>query len=842
MAASRTLDELNHICKAAESLAVRRKERLSTAHLLLALTGQEGAASGVLDVHRISPEKLERAALATLPDEPADLARRAIQQAREIATRTRAERPGSQHVLLALLSERTCAAFALLQRCGVDPGRLRTATMQIAVGATAPRRVAAQPAEPPAPSRPRTSQRAPGAVAVSVVPPLRTALPVPPAPVPIPMALPPSALAPSSPLPPPSSPAPPRPAMVPDSTPPCAPEPPRPEPGTTEPPRSQRSAAPSPEGRFQLDVQKFPMLASMGRNLSLAALRQELAPALSRGAEVERCLDVLAKRHANNPVLIGAPGVGKTTTLRGVAVAAAASAEGSLDGRIFLEISPGELLAGTGLRGALAERFSQLRREVASSEGRVVLVLDDLHQLFGGEMDPEVASELRGALARGEFPCIGASTPEDFRRMIEQDPALARRLTPIAVEEPGREQALQILRHACGELGSHHGVEFPDEVLAAATDWTVRYLPGRALPDKALGVLDLTGARARRRGLPVATLEQLAHVVADAAAIPAERLLATDAERLLAMESILAESVVGHGAQLAKISRLLRRNAAGFRGRRPIGTFLLLGPTGVGKTETAKAVARALFHSSDAMTRLDMAEFSEPHAVARLVGAPPGYLGHEAGGQLTEAARRRPYQVILLDEIEKAHRDVLEAFLGVFDEGRLTDGRGRTVDFCNTVLLLTSNLGAQAIGAAPAKTIGFGREGGVQLQGEEDAVIQSAREALPPELYNRIDEVLVFHPLSSADVREIARRQLLSLGRALEEERQVTLSFDESVLELLLTLGGYQPELGARPMRRAIARHVEGPLAELLLRGTLKSGGGAQLKATSKGTLEVVAC
>src|SRR5581483_4837675 len=310
------------------------------------------------------------------------------------------------------------------------------------------------------------------------------------------------------------------------------------------------------------------------------------------------------------------------------------------------------------------------------------------------------------------------------------DPALARRFSVIEVVEPSPEEARGLLEAVRPSLEKHHGVHYTEEALELGIEWSVRYVPSRALPDKAVGVLDLAGARARRRGLREADIGMVAEVVAETAQVPIERLLEADADRYLRLEALLAERVVGHTDPLARIAAVLRRNASGFRYRRPIGTFLLLGPTGVGKTETAKAIAECLFFNESAMTRLDMSEYAEPHAIARLVGAPPGYIGHEAGGQLTEAIRRRPYQVVLLDEIEKAHRDVLEAFLQVFDEGRLTDGRGRTVDFTNTVILLTSNLGADATPTNRGR-IGFGgvRDSAREREAHANAVLNAARTA-----------------------------------------------------------------------------------------------------------------
>jgi ATP-dependent Clp protease ATP-binding subunit ClpC len=571
------------------------------------------------------------------------------------------------------------------------------------------------------------------------------------------------------------------------------------------------------------------VLSSIGKNLTLAASVGALDPVIGRDVEIDQALDVLAKRHANNPMLLGPAGVGKTSVVQGIAQRIAARNEvSSLDDRIIVEIPLSELVAGTNVRGSLAERALAIRNEVREAMGRVVLFFDEIHTLFAGDMADEVQGEFKVALARGELPCIGATTHEEHKRAIDSDAALARRFSVVEVEEPDQDVAKQILAGCTPALAKHHGVAYADAALGSAIAWSVRYLPGRVLPDKALSILDLAGARARRRSTRQVTTNGIAEVVAELADMPVERLLETDGERMLALESLLAQRVVGHGPALARIANILRRNAAGFHGKRPIGTFLLLGPTGVGKTESAKAIAEALFHSDAAMTRLDMAEYAEPHAVARLIGAPPGYVGHDAGGQLTEAVRRRPYQVILLDEIEKAHRDVLEAFLGVFDEGRLTDGRGKTVDFTNTVLLLTSNLGVDSIRSRGSRPIGFGSTTSRVAQIEE-ALVAAARSALPPELYNRIDEVIAFAPLERAEVAEIARRLLASLAATLKKSRDVSLDVDDEAIEALLDAGGYDAELGARPMKRTLARLVEAPIADMILRGDLAAGDVARL-------------
>jgi ATP-dependent Clp protease ATP-binding subunit ClpC len=460
---------------------------------------------------------------------------------------------------------------------------------------------------------------------------------------------------------------------------------------------------------------------------------------------------------------------------------------------------------------------------VAAIGPRLVLFFDEIHQLFSGDAAEEIATDLKLALAKGELPCIGATTFEEHKRIFESDTALSRRFSIVEVDEPSREDAYLVLSGVAPQLERHHQVRYSEEALALAIAWSMKYLPGRVLPDKAIGIIDLAGARARRRDKRVVDPEAVAEVVAELADMPSERLLESDAERLLRLEEILAERVVGHSDAMTRIARILRRDAAGLAARRPIGTFLLLGPTGVGKTETAKALAEVLFFNESALTRVDLSEYGEPHSVARLIGAPPGYIGHDAGGQLTEAVRRRPYQVILLDEIEKAHPDVLTAFLAVFDEGRMTDGRGRTVDFTNAVILMTSNIGAEETGSAARRRVGFGQ---AELDREdlERRVTAAARGALAPELYNRIDEVIVFSPLNRGEVRQVARRLLAAVGRALEQSRGIGLEVEEAAIDHLLDAGGFDPSLGARPMRRTIARLVEAPLAERVLSGELERG------------------
>ncbi|MBK8252848.1 MAG: ATP-dependent Clp protease ATP-binding subunit [Polyangiaceae bacterium] len=830
--------------KAAQELSAQRKERFSTIHLL-AVAAQNGSPSSELFADRRLDEEAILKAARGISDEGSVAIGRAMTAAREIAKRSGTPEPSALHLVLALLADRSSAAHRALIDLGVDVSRMRAAAMQVALGVVATRR--------PMNDAPRKPATLPPS-AVSITDARRsTTRSESPSPAPV------SKNSPSQPPPAPSSwrPMPPG-VTVPLWPPPAAkksaPKPaqnaaectPIPAPAPLPKlPTAPKRVAPAPAApialpassaatishialsRFELDPASFPVLAALGKNLCLAAARGELKSAIGRTKEIEGVLDVLAKRHASSACITGPAGVGKTTVVHGVAHRLVALSRTLEAPRLLIEVSVPELIAGTGLRGALAEKVASICNEVRQSKGSVILFFDEIHELCSPATE-EATAALKLALSRGEVHIVGATTPENYRKNIESDPALARRFSIVEVDEPSETEAVPLLKAVAADLCTHHRAGYDDDAIAAAAAWCVRYLPGRALPDKAIGVLDLAGARVRRRASDRAAtcrvgMSDVAAVVSELSEVPRERLLETDGDRMLGLEKILAERVVGHSDALSRMARVLRRNAVGIRGTRPIGSFLLLGPTGVGKTETAKAVAEALFHSQSAMTRLDLSEFAEPHALARLVGAPPGYVGHEAGGQLTEAVRKRPYQVVLLDEIEKAHRDVLLAFLQVLDEGHMTDGRGRRVDFTNTVIVLTSNLGSAEMGAAQReRPMGFGRSSAAPRD-LSNVMIAAARGALAPELYNRIDEVLCFGALSRAEVSEIASRMIAALGRSLEP-RGIRLDVEPAAVEALLDAGGYDITLGARPIRRTIARLIEAPLAEMILRGDLTSG------------------
>ncbi len=578
-----------------------------------------------------------------------------------------------------------------------------------------------------------------------------------------------------------------------------------------------------------LDPKEFPWLSQLGRNLTELAAAGKLDPLVGREREVEETIDVLGKRRTNNPLLVGEPGVGKTAIVEGIAqklLGGPSRDEISAGGRVIVEIDMASVLAGTQLRGAFSEKLLGIKNEVRRADGRVIVFIDEIHTIMGagatGDGPQDAANELKSALARGEFPCIGATTHDEYRQHIEKDPALERRFTPVLVREPSIPDTVTILQGLAPRYAKHHSVRYRPEALEAAAALSARHVTDRFLPDKAVAVLDLAGSRARRAGAGEVAAADVARVVAKMAGIPESRLLASDQERILALDAALAERVVGHADGIARIARVLKRNFAGFSSRRPMGSFLFVGPTGVGKTELARALADALYGSREALVQLDMSECAEQTGVARLVGAAPGYVGYGEGGQLTDPVRRRPASVVVLDEIEKAHRDVQMLLLQVLEEGRLTDGRGRQVDFSNAVVVLTSNLGGAEATRASSGAMGFGaRE---RSAPREDRVLEAARAAVPPELWNRLDDRIAFAPLSREDVARIARLLLAESSRRLEGERRIRFAASDEAVLHLLDHGGWDPSLGARPMRSAVQRLVEAPLAERILRGEMSPG------------------
>ncbi len=799
---SGSLQEVDDLWSVAERAAARRGEVLSTGHLLLALLQRRGAASDLLLEHSLTAERL-RDALAktssmTVMEGP-ERVTRLVRAAIEVATRFHAEEPSGLHVLVSLLGERACHGYRVLEQAGVEVQRLRSAAMQFAFGSPSARR----------------NRRHEAAHTVSV-----QAAPAPPTQVNARESGPPQQTSAQASLP--------FPAPSPRVREEHAPRRPARAMPLREAHKSEHRSAPvAPRGAEsprKLDPRKTPELCRCTVNLTALALAAESPAPLGCESAVERILDSLARAQGGHPLLVGPAGIGKTALLHAVARATALADGKSLDHRTLVALDPREWLAGVSSRAAFHERLRALLGELRQAQGKLVLALDGVSALLSS-LDDEMMNELRRALREPGVALLATSTPEDLRKWIEPDASLRGAFAPLWLDEPSKETLAAILRQRASALELHHKVPFEERALALTVDWTTRYLPGRAQPEKSIATLDLAGARARRREQPLVGAEAIAHAIAEQSQVPAERILQSDGARMLRLHESLCELVVGHDEAMGRIAALLRRNAAGFTGQRPIGTFLLLGPSGVGKTETAKAIAQVLFGASDAMTRLDMSEYAEPHSVARLLGAPPGYVGFEAGGQLTEALRRRPYQVVLLDEIEKAHREVLQSFLQVFDEGRLTDGQGRTVSFTQAVLVLTSNLAADRL-TSIGRAAGFqlGQERPQENASAADAVLQAARRALPPELYNRFDEVLVFPPLSRADLHQLVHRWLERMAQDLLQRNGLHLRWDAPVPHWLCERAGLDPALGARPLRRAIASLVEARLAEVLLAGGLLPG------------------
>jgi ATP-dependent Clp protease ATP-binding subunit ClpC len=612
-------------------------------------------------------------------------------------------------------------------------------------------------------------------------------------------------------------------------------------------PESRRRAEPAlppaptmPPTAFDLDAERFPWLTSLGRNLTAVAANGGLDPSIGRAGELEQLIDVLGKRRANNPCLVGEPGVGKTAIVEGLAVRLV---RGDVDvsplhGKVIIELDMGRIVAGTSLRGSFSERMQGLKRDVQRARGQVIVFIDEIHTLMGagssGEGPQDAANELKAALARGDFPCIGSTTHDEFKKHIEQDPALERRFVKIVVDEPDDAASIEILRGAAPLYVKHHKVAVSEDALCAAVQLSSRFIHDKRLPAKALDLLDLALSRARRSGRSSVGREDVARVCADVAKIPIDRVLLEDKQRFMEMEGFLEKKVVGHASVISRVANTIRRNYAGFTTHRPLGSFLFLGPSGVGKTELAKALADFLFGTQKALVRLDMSEFSEPHTVARLLGAPPGYVGHAEGGQLTEAVRARPHSVVLLDEIEKAHPDILPVLLQILDEGRLTDARGRTVTFRHALLVLTSNLGAAAT-QPKGRGIGFGAPslvpGEVALtKKQEEAVFEAARRHMPPELWGRIEDKLVFAPLGRPELMKIAGLLLDASSKALETTRNILLKFDEAVLGYLVDQGAFDASTGARPMRQLVQKLVETPVSEAILRGEVHEGARIRLQ------------
>ena len=645
------------------------------------------------------------------------------------------------------------------------------------------------------------------------------------------------------------------------------------------------------------DGGKTKTLKEFTRDLTADARAGKLDPVIGRDSEIQRVIQILSRRTKNNPCLIGEPGVGKTAIAEGLArkIVLGDVPDDLLDKRL-LSLDLSGMVAGTKYRGEFEERIKKVLEEVQKS-GNVILFIDELHTIVGAgsaEGAVDAANIIKPALGRGEIQVIGATTLNEYRKHIEKDAALERRFQPVTVGEPSREASLEILKGLREKYEQHHKLHITDEALEAAVNLSARYINDRFLPDKAIDLMDEAASRVRMEAEELSpelksleekinalvkdkeaaiaaqdyekaaqlrdieknyrdqvelerekrkknsaqhrpvTEEDIAAVVSGWTGIPVTRLTEDEGERLLHMEDTLHKRVVGQDEAVKAVARAIRRGRVGLKDpKRPIGSFLFLGPTGVGKTELCKSLAEAMFGDENAMIRIDMSEYMERHTVSRLIGSPPGYVGHDEGGQLTEKVRRKPYSVVLFDEIEKAHEDVWNVLLQILDDGRITDSQGRTVDFKNTVIVMTSNIGAKALTAAGAK-LGFSSEergsdpdAETAFQRARDTVMAELRQTFRPEFLNRIDDIIVFRALTQEDIQEVARRMLNTVSARMETMGIHLDASNEAVAELAKE--GFDPKYGARPLRRAIQSKVEDAVAEKMLDGTFQTGDTARL-------------
>ena len=630
-----------------------------------------------------------------------------------------------------------------------------------------------------------------------------------------------------------------------------------------------------------------PTLDHFARDLTKAAQNGELDPVIGRTKEIERIVQILSRRTKNNPVLIGEPGVGKSAIVEGLAqLIVEGNIPEILRGKRVVSLDLAGMVAGAKYRGEFEERLKNAMAEIKKA-GNVILFIDELHTMVGAgasEGSIDAANIMKPLLARGELQCVGATTLNEYHKYIEKDSALERRFQPVMVGEPTKEESVAILHGLRDRYEAHHRVRITDEAIEAAVQLSDRYIADRFLPDKAIDLIDEAASRVRikaftappdmkeqearlealgketeeavahedfekaaqlrdekkrlqneiaqrrkeweqrREGrVEIVGEEEVAQIVSSWTGIPVSRMTEGEAERLLHLEETLHSRVIGQDEAVAAVARAVRRARAGIKDpQRPIGSFIFLGPTGVGKTELCKALGEALFGDENSLIRIDMSEYMEKHSVSRMIGSPPGYVGYEEGGQLTEKVRRKPYSIVLLDEVEKAHPDVFNVLLQILEDGRLTDGQGRMVDFKNTVIVMTSNAGVQTI--KKQRTMGFGSADSREKTYEQmrDNIMEEVKQVFRPEFLNRVDEIIVFHELTEEDINRIAALMLKAVGKRLAE-RGIELEVAPEAVALLAKTG-FDPQYGARPLRRTIQRKVEDALSEEILSGAIHLG------------------